>query len=454
MSSSPGCLVTRSDSPVSSDSSTSMRPSPTIGPSTTTWSPGSSRSTSPSTTSDGSISWTAPVAQHVRLGPQQDRHLVHHALGADLLEQADDGVGADHEHHGERVERLAQDQEQDAEEVEEVVDEVEDVVADDATVGAAGADLDVVALAGRAPASASAVLRPCGAVVSVVLSHGRPYQNGGGAAAASRAVAGGRVLPSPGRRDVRSVDRAMGTAMRDGAVLIIQHQAIGQPGTILETLIADGVGVDLRHCTGARTPAPTSSAATARYRARRVHEHGPGRRLPFCGRSAAAAAALSGAAAAGHAGAQQLGCVRGASSTGRAGRRLDADPAVGATAVRGRPVGFMARVARAVVHRPDRVSAGAAAGTSASRLRAGRRAWGAVPPEIDADARGLAQARQQGLRERAPQCSSNCASGGRDRDVVTRALPAVGATCSRRPTSRTPPDGGGGVRRPRPTAGG
>ena len=92
-----------------------------------------------------------PVAQHVRLGAQQDRHLVHHALGADLLEQADDGVGGDDEDDGERVQRLAQDQEQDAEEVEEVVDEVEDVVADDPPVGAAGADLDVVALARGAP---------------------------------------------------------------------------------------------------------------------------------------------------------------------------------------------------------------------------------------------------------------------------------------------------------------
>ena len=92
-----------------------------------------------------------PVAQHVGLGAQQDRHLVHHALGADLLEQADHGVGGDHEHHRERVQRLAQDQEQDAEEVEEVVDEVEDVVADDAAVGAAGLDLDVVALARGAP---------------------------------------------------------------------------------------------------------------------------------------------------------------------------------------------------------------------------------------------------------------------------------------------------------------
>ena len=45
--------------------------------------------------------------------------------------------------------------------------------------------------------------------------------------------------------------------MRDGAVLIIQHQAIGQPGTILETLIADGVDFDLRQLHGrAQLPAP------------------------------------------------------------------------------------------------------------------------------------------------------------------------------------------------------
>ena len=212
MSSSPGCLVTRSDSPVSSDSSTSMRPSPTIGPSTTTWSPGSSRSTSPSTTSDGSISCDPPVAQHVRLGPQQDRHLVHHALGADLLEQADDGVGADHEHHGERVERLAQDQEQDAEEVEEVVDEVEDVVADDAPVGAAGADLDVVALAGRA----AAVL--AGQAACCLRCHEETYQ---------------RAAVQRRRRRARSAIRARGTPTLESArsrpcrraVLVIQHQA-------------------------------------------------------------------------------------------------------------------------------------------------------------------------------------------------------------------------------------
>ena len=54
--------------------------------------------------------------------------------------------------------------------------------------------------------------------------------------------------------------------MHDGAVLIIQHQAIGQPGTILETLIADGVEFDLRQLHGrAELPARrTSSGATAR----------------------------------------------------------------------------------------------------------------------------------------------------------------------------------------------
>jgi GMP synthase (glutamine-hydrolysing) len=38
----------------------------------------------------------------------------------------------------------------------------------------------------------------------------------------------------------------METAMHDGTVLIIQHTALSQPGTILETLNADGVGFDLR----------------------------------------------------------------------------------------------------------------------------------------------------------------------------------------------------------------
>ena len=68
MSSSPGCLVTRSDSPVSRLSSTSMRPSPTMGPSTTTWSPGSSLRMSPSTTSDGSSSLNCPSRSTSALG--------------------------------------------------------------------------------------------------------------------------------------------------------------------------------------------------------------------------------------------------------------------------------------------------------------------------------------------------------------------------------------------------
>jgi GMP synthase (glutamine-hydrolysing) len=57
----------------------------------------------------------------------------------------------------------------------------------------------------------------------------------------------------------------MEAAVRDGAVLIIQHQAIGQPGTILETLTADGVEFDLRQLHGrAPLPAPDDLGA---YRA-------------------------------------------------------------------------------------------------------------------------------------------------------------------------------------------
>ena len=71
-----------------------------------------------------------------------------------------DRVGEDHEDDDERVERLAQREQDDAEHVEEVVDEVEDVVADDAAVGAAGADLDVVALTGGATAAGLVSVRP------------------------------------------------------------------------------------------------------------------------------------------------------------------------------------------------------------------------------------------------------------------------------------------------------
>jgi GMP synthase (glutamine-hydrolysing) len=53
--------------------------------------------------------------------------------------------------------------------------------------------------------------------------------------------------------------------MHDRPVLIIQHQAIGEPGTILETLSAEGVPFDLRRLhRGADLPAP---AELAGYRA-------------------------------------------------------------------------------------------------------------------------------------------------------------------------------------------
>ena len=51
----------------------------------------------------------------------------------------------------------------------------------------------------------------------------------------------------------------------EDAVLIIQHQAIGQPGTIIQTLMADGVGYDLRQL-HARAPLP-SPDELAGYRA-------------------------------------------------------------------------------------------------------------------------------------------------------------------------------------------
>ena len=152
MRSSPGCLVTRSDSPVSSDSSTSMRPWPTIEPSTTTWSPGSSRSTSPSTTSAGSISWTAPSRSTSALGRSRIAILSMTRLARISWNRLMTVLAAITNTTANASSGLPEDQEQDAEEVEEVVDEVEDVVADDATVGAAGPHLHVVALSGRAAA--------------------------------------------------------------------------------------------------------------------------------------------------------------------------------------------------------------------------------------------------------------------------------------------------------------
>ena len=101
------------------------------------------------------------LAHHARLGAHEDGDAVHHALGADLLDEADDGVGEDDEDDDESVERLAEGQQHGAQHVEQVVDEVEDVVAHDAPVGAARADLHVVALAGG-PAAAGLLLAEAG----------------------------------------------------------------------------------------------------------------------------------------------------------------------------------------------------------------------------------------------------------------------------------------------------
>ena len=90
----PACR-TGSASPVSSDSSTSSASASTTTPSTTTLSPGPSSMTSSSTTSCGASSAADAVAAHQRPGLADDRELVQGALGAQLLDDPDAGVGDD-----------------------------------------------------------------------------------------------------------------------------------------------------------------------------------------------------------------------------------------------------------------------------------------------------------------------------------------------------------------------
>ena len=156
--------------------------------------------------------------------------------------------------------------------------------------------------------------------------------------------------------------------MQDGAVLIIQHQALGQPGTILETLIHDGIHFDLRQLHGrAELPSPDD---LDRYRALIVlggsMNTDQGDVYPFLHQERLLLAAalerelpLLGICL----GAQQLACVNGGCVFDRA------EPAVGWMPIRARGAGPSLRggaggvhgagVARAVVHRSGpRVPAG------------------------------------------------------------------------------------------------
>jgi GMP synthase-like glutamine amidotransferase len=203
--------------------------------------------------------------------------------------------------------------------------------------------------------------------------------------------------------------------MRDGAVLIIQHQAIGQPGTILETLIADGVDVDVRLLHGrAQLPAPDDLGG---YRAlialggsmntdqddlhpflrqeRLLLAVALERELPVLGICL---------------GAQQLASVHGGSVFDRP------EPAVGWMPIslvgrdrlfEGVPREFMALEWHAqsfTVAGHDRPLALRHGDVGVQAFRAGRRAWGLqFHPEIDAGTLEVWLKRDnKGMRERAP----------------------------------------------------
>jgi GMP synthase (glutamine-hydrolysing) len=203
--------------------------------------------------------------------------------------------------------------------------------------------------------------------------------------------------------------------MNDGAVLIIQHQAIGQPGTILETLTADEVAFDLRQLHGrAQLPAADDIGG---YRAiillggsmntdqddvypflrqeRLLLAAALEREIPLLGICL---------------GAQQLACVHGGCVFDRP------EPAVGWMPIRlvgrdrlfeGVPTEFMALEWHAQSFTvPDRACPLAMryGDVGVQAFRAGRRAWGLqFHPEIDAATLEVWLKRDnKGLRDRAP----------------------------------------------------
>jgi GMP synthase-like glutamine amidotransferase len=228
--------------------------------------------------------------------------------------------------------------------------------------------------------------------------------------------------------------------MRDGAVLIIQHQAIGHPGTILETLIADGVDFDLRQLHG-RAPLPEPEEL-GRYRAfivlggsmntdqddvypflsqeRRLLAEALRIELPLLGICL---------------GAQQLACVDGGCVFERV------EPAVGWMPIRlvgrdilfeGVPEEFMALEWHAqsftvpghacpLAVREDDEGGGVQA------FRAGRRAWGLqFHPEIDAGTLEVWLKRDnKGMRERAPHVLERLHEQRDEIAMVSRSLCAL-----------------------------
>jgi GMP synthase (glutamine-hydrolysing) len=203
--------------------------------------------------------------------------------------------------------------------------------------------------------------------------------------------------------------------MHDGVVLIIQHQALGQPGTILETLIHDGIDFDLRQLHGrAALPAPGD---LQHYRALIVlggsMNTDQGDVYPFLHQERLLLAEalerelpLLGICL----GAQQLACVNGGCVFDRA------EPAVGWMPIRlvgrdllfeGVPAEFMALEWHAQSFTvPDHACPLAMrdGDEGVQAFRAGRRAWGLqFHPEIDAATLEVWLKRDnKGMRARAP----------------------------------------------------
>jgi GMP synthase-like glutamine amidotransferase len=233
----------------------------------------------------------------------------------------------------------------------------------------------------------------------------------------------------------------METPVRDDSVLIIQHQAIGQPGTILETLISDGVDFDLRQL-HARAELP-GAGDLGEYRALIVlggsMNTDQGDVYPFLHQERRLLAAaleqdvpLLGICL----GAQQLACVHGGCVFDRP------EPAVGWMPIRlvGRDLLFegVPREFRALEWHAQSFTVPEHACPLALRdgdmgvqaFRAGRRAWGLqFHPEIDGSTLDVwLQRDNKGMRQRAPQVLERLE---RERDEIVEASRSLCATLVR-----------------------
>jgi len=219
--------------------------------------------------------------------------------------------------------------------------------------------------------------------------------------------------------------------MRDGTVLIIQHTALARPGTILQTLLEEGVEVDVRRLhANAVLPAPDELAQHLAVivlgGAMNADQDDV---YPFLRdeRDLVAAALERDVPLLGIClGAQQLACVHGGCVFDRP------EPAVGWMPIRlvardalfeGVPAEFRALEWHAQSFTVPEHACPLAlrdGDVGVQAFRAGRRAWGLqFHPEIDAATLDAwLQRDNQGMRQRAPEVLERL---GRDRDEVAAA---------------------------------